>query len=64
MGQGLSKAGYATDPKYADKLIRIIEDNQLNLLDLGSESIASFRPNIGLGSTLIVPIMMRNMLLL
>jgi hypothetical protein len=27
---GLKKAGYATDPKYPDKLIRIIEEYQLN----------------------------------
>ena len=51
--RGLSKAGYATDPRYADKLIKIIEDNQLNLLDASAESIASSKPNIGLGSTLI-----------
>jgi LysM repeat protein len=31
--KGLKKAGYATDPSYADRLIRIIEENQLFLLD-------------------------------
>jgi LysM repeat protein len=31
--RGLKKAGYATDPAYADRLIKIIEDNQLYLLD-------------------------------
>ncbi|MGB3798322.1 MAG: glucosaminidase domain-containing protein [Lewinella sp.] len=31
--RGLSKAGYATDPKYADKLIRTIENLQLYRLD-------------------------------
>jgi len=31
--KGLKKAGYATDPSYADRLIKIIEDNQLYLLD-------------------------------
>ncbi len=31
--KGLKKAGYATDPHYPDKLIKIIEDNQLYLLD-------------------------------
>ena len=31
--KGLRKAGYATDPKYPDKLITIIEDEQLYLLD-------------------------------
>ena len=32
--KGLKKAGYATDPAYADRLIKIIEDYQLHLLDL------------------------------
>lgn len=31
--KGLKKAGYATDPKYAHRLIDIIEKNQLHLLD-------------------------------
>ncbi|MFN8166655.1 MAG: glucosaminidase domain-containing protein [Bacteroidia bacterium] len=31
--KGLKKAGYATDPHYADRLIKIIEDYQLFLLD-------------------------------
>ncbi|MBP6335199.1 MAG: glucosaminidase domain-containing protein [Bacteroidia bacterium] len=31
--KGLKKAGYATDPSYADRLIKIIEENQLYLLD-------------------------------
>lgn len=31
--KGLKRAGYATDPKYADKLIRTIEQHQLNELD-------------------------------
>jgi len=31
--KGLKKAGYATEPTYAEKLIKIIEDNQLYLLD-------------------------------
>ncbi|NJL74702.1 MAG: glucosaminidase domain-containing protein [Saprospiraceae bacterium] len=31
--KGLKKAGYATDPNYADKLIRLIEDLQLYRLD-------------------------------
>lgn len=30
---GLKKAGYATNPKYAEILIKIIDDYQLNLLD-------------------------------
>ena len=32
---GLKKAGYATDPKYAEKLIKIIEDYQLYIYDTG-----------------------------
>ena len=31
--KGLKKAGYATNPKYADLLIRIIEDNELYKYD-------------------------------
>jgi LysM repeat protein len=31
--KGLSKAGYATSPKYADLLIKIIEDNNLHIYD-------------------------------
>ncbi|THH40453.1 glycoside hydrolase family 73 protein [Neolewinella litorea] len=31
--RGLSAAGYATDPKYADKLIRMIESLELHRLD-------------------------------
>ena len=34
---GLRKAGYATSPSYAESLIRIIEENQLYLLDQGIE---------------------------
>jgi LysM repeat protein len=34
--QGLKRAGYATDPAYDRKLIRIIEDNQLYKLDSGA----------------------------
>jgi LysM repeat protein len=33
--EGLKKAGYATSPTYAKALIRIIEENQLYLLDQG-----------------------------
>lgn len=33
--QGLKKAGYATDPLYPAKLIRIIEDNKLYVFDSG-----------------------------
>lgn len=33
---GLKKAGYATDPQYADKLIKLIEDYKLYRFDTGS----------------------------
>ncbi|MFB6318898.1 glucosaminidase domain-containing protein [Saccharicrinis sp. FJH54] len=33
--RGLKKAGYATDPQYANRLIKIIEDNELFLYDRG-----------------------------
>lgn len=33
--KGLKKAGYATDPKYAEKLIKIIEDYKLYQYDTG-----------------------------
>lgn len=32
--KGLKKAGYATNPKYADMLIRIIEENHLDIYDI------------------------------
>ncbi len=32
--KGLSKAGYATDPQYADRLIDIIEKNKLHMFDV------------------------------
>jgi flagellum-specific peptidoglycan hydrolase FlgJ len=31
--KGLKKAGYATDPKYADKIVNLIEDLELNRFD-------------------------------
>ena len=34
---GLRKAGYATNPKYAEILIKIIEENRLYLLDEGKD---------------------------
>lgn len=34
---GLKKAGYATNPEYAHKLIKIIEDYSLNELDKGNQ---------------------------
>lgn len=48
--RGLKKAGYATDPSYADRLIKIIEDHQLYLLDQGKQlqldPIASRSPEV------------------
>lgn len=45
---GLKKAGYATNPTYAEQLIKIIEDNRLFLLDQGrdipTEVFASVTP--------------------
>jgi LysM repeat protein len=40
--KGLKKTGYATNPAYADKLIKLIEDNKLYYFD--SEVTASQRP--------------------
>lgn len=37
---GLKKAGYATDPKYAEKIIRIIQDYNLYEFDNGNKTIA------------------------
>ena len=37
--KGLRKAGYATDPAYADRLIKIIEDFELHQLDIGQTPI-------------------------
>lgn len=49
---GLKKAGYATNPVYAERLIKIIEDYKLNELDHGRELpkssydvVASSRPS-------------------
>lgn len=43
---GLKKAGYATNPKYAELLIRVIEENQLYRYDRGeSEFLASEQSN-------------------
>lgn len=37
--RGLKAAGYATDPLYAEKLIRIIEENRLYLFDRGENPL-------------------------
>src|SRR2546430_1661028 len=36
--KGLKKAGYATNPQYAERLIKIIEDNKLFKLERGNSS--------------------------
>jgi LysM repeat protein len=52
--KGLSKAGYATDPKYADKLISLIEKYQLHELDKGGQpDFVAAKPSNGLGQTLV-----------
>jgi LysM repeat protein len=38
--KGLKKAGYATNPEYAHKLIKIVEDYQLNELDKSVKSLS------------------------
>lgn len=43
--KGLKKAGYATEPAYADRLIKIIEDNQLYLLDQQKEILYTASAN-------------------
>jgi len=45
---GLKKAGYATNPKYAEMLIKIIEDNELHKFDKGV-TIAVESPRKGTG---------------
>ncbi len=49
---GLKKAGYATDPKYPERLIKIIEDFQLHKLDEYYNSTTAYvRPErLGAGS--------------
>jgi len=36
---GLKKAGYATNPQYAERLIKLIEENNLNKLDIEGEKL-------------------------
>jgi len=45
---GLKKAGYATNPQYADKLIKLIEENKLYLFDQGVD-IEIESPTKGMG---------------
>lgn len=46
--KGLKQAGYATNPRYAEMLIKIIEDNKLYLLDRGVD-IKIESPTKGMG---------------
>jgi LysM repeat protein len=41
---GLKKAGYATHPQYAEKLIRVIEENELHRFDIGGPIAGNIRP--------------------
>jgi LysM repeat protein len=45
---GLKKAGYATNPRYAEMLIKIIEDNKLYLYDRGVKVLVE-SPTKGMG---------------
>ena len=47
--KGLKDAGYATDPQYADRLIKIIEENKLYIIDRGVD-IKIESPTKGTGS--------------
>jgi LysM repeat protein len=42
--KGLKKAGYATNPKYADRLIKLIEENRLHLYDKGYKPKNNSKP--------------------
>lgn len=41
---GLRKAGYATHPQYAEKLIKVVEENELYRFDQGRPIAANVRP--------------------
>jgi len=49
--RGLKKAGYATNPNYPERLIKIIEENQLFVLD----TITSFE-NISASTAAVIPV--------
>ena len=51
---GLKKAGYATNPEYANKLIRIIEDNNLNELDFAGTSATVPKPATSTNTAAII----------
>lgn len=41
--KGLKKAGYATDPQYAHRLIQVIEENELHRFDLGGTFVKEYK---------------------
>ncbi len=41
--KGLKNAGYATDPQYAHRLIKIIEENDLHRFDLGGTFVKEYK---------------------
>ncbi|WP_142532616.1 glucosaminidase domain-containing protein [Saccharicrinis carchari] len=43
--KGLKKAGYATDPRYAHRLIHLIEENDLHRFDKGGTSVKKYKTN-------------------
>lgn len=60
--QALHTAGYATDPSYADSLIRIIEDNKLYSLDkeayMANQAIVDLQKRVGVLEVQLVKIPM------
>ena len=52
---GLRKAGYATDPKYAEKLIKLIEDYKLYQFDTGKRVAGSSADASGTSVAVRVP---------
>ncbi|WP_232526653.1 glucosaminidase domain-containing protein [Marinilabilia rubra] len=49
--RGLKKAGYATDPNYAKRLIDLIEDNKLYLFDKDNKGAVAWRKSNGGGTS-------------
>lgn len=53
---GLKQAGYATCPTYADKLIKIIEDNKLYEFDISKDTVNEIKDNNNTQSEKIIKI--------
>jgi LysM repeat protein len=51
----LKKAGYATNPQYADRLIKIIEENNLAVLDTGGDLPATVSEPVASADTKEIP---------